>query len=474
MATENNDTPKIKKANNISKHLSQLGIYSRREAEIVVKSGRVKINGELCGVIDRVDYEDEISIDDEIIANRPKTIQVFLFHKPQDCITGTKDPEGRPSIFDVIPSKLGKLIAVGRLDYKTEGLLILTNDGGFARYMELPSSGMKRTYSVCVVGEVDMEEMKSLENGITIDEIRYDRVIVQLNQKKNAETENDQTWLDVTIFEGKNREIRKIMEHFDLIVHKLIRTSYGPFRLDSIPVGCVVEVKLTKDLYDPETMSVSNGDQEDGGFNDFKSRRNNQDRFSRNQDFEPRRRPSKRKWSDSSEDRGSSHESETENEREEGQNGDRPIRQQRDRGDRPFTRNRNERDQGGFGGDRGPRRFSPRPRSENEGGFGGDRGPRRFSPRPRSENEGGFGGNRGPRRFSPRPRSENEGGFGGDRGPRRFGKKFGGGSGDRFKNRPSSYGLERKRPAGDRFDRDQKREKGGQGGNNKKKTPRDE
>jgi 23S rRNA pseudouridine2605 synthase len=236
------------KLDRLAKRIADLGYCSRRDAEELITQSRVKVNSEIvtdCATL--VGDKDFIEIDDKKIRNKIPPLKVYLFHKPVDYITTNKDPQDRPTIFDIIPARLGRLITVGRLDFKTEGLLILTNNGDFASKMELPSSGAKREYRVRVRGNVDIKDLYALKDGITIDGVEYGKVLIEYDK---APSEGTNFWLKVAIFEGKNREIRKIMDHFNLEVSKLIRITYGKYHLGKIPVGCIIEADAQTGLRD--------------------------------------------------------------------------------------------------------------------------------------------------------------------------------------------------------------------------------
>jgi 23S rRNA pseudouridine2605 synthase len=164
---------------------------------------------------------------------------LFLYHKPPGLITTAKDPQGRPTVFEMLPKNLPRLISVGRLDLNTEGLLLLTNDGGLSRALELPSTGLSRIYRVRVHGNVHEDKIKRLEKGVTWKGVRYGSIKVTLEKKQAGAN----VWMIVELKEGKNREIRNVMEAVGLQVNRLIRLSYGPFELGNMPRGAMMEVK---------------------------------------------------------------------------------------------------------------------------------------------------------------------------------------------------------------------------------------
>ena len=177
--------------------------------------------------------------------------RLFIYHKPPGQITTAKDPQGRPTVFDNLPSTLPRLISVGRLDLNTEGLLLLTNDGELSRTLELPATGLLRTYRVRVHGTVNEKRLASLKNGLTWNGVRYGSIDARMEKKQDSAN----TWMTVSLSEGKNREIRYVMEAFGLTVNRLIRLSYGPFTLDNLEREGLLEVRtetmkelLPKDL----------------------------------------------------------------------------------------------------------------------------------------------------------------------------------------------------------------------------------
>ena len=167
----------------------------------------------------------------------PQETRLWRYHKPTGLVTTHKDPQGRPTVFERLPKELGRVISIGRLDLNSEGLLLLTNDGELARRMEMPATGWVRRYRVRVRGTVDEDKLKKLKDGITIAGVNYGSIDAVLDSKTRTNA-----WLSVALSEGKNREIRKVMEHMDLHVNRLIRLSYGPYHLDKLTRGAVQEV----------------------------------------------------------------------------------------------------------------------------------------------------------------------------------------------------------------------------------------
>lgn len=222
----------------IAKAISDAGICSRRAAETLILEGRVKMNGEIiASPALNISENDKVEVDGKIIPNKPK-LQIWLYHKPPGLITTYNDPQGRPTIFENLPKNMPKVISIGRLDIQSEGLLILTNSGDFARLMELPSSKIKRKYIVKTFGTFDIAKIKTSEKGITIDGELFRPESINLLESKNMNS-----MFEVVLTEGKNREIRKIFNHFGLAINKLIRTEYGQYKLGNLKSGNVVEVK---------------------------------------------------------------------------------------------------------------------------------------------------------------------------------------------------------------------------------------
>ena len=222
----------------IAKHIARAGICSRREAETRIQEGRVTVNGEtVTGPALNVTASDSITVDGKPLPAR-QPARLWRYHKPRGLIVSARDDQGRQTIFDTLPDTMPRVLSIGRLDLDSEGLLLLTNDGGLARHLELPSTGWSRKYRVRVQGRVDPEALPRLSDGITIDGIRYGRVAAQLDRQMASNA-----WLTIAIREGKNREVRKIMEHLGHQVSRLIRVSYGPFQLGDLPSGGVEPVK---------------------------------------------------------------------------------------------------------------------------------------------------------------------------------------------------------------------------------------
>ena len=231
--------PREKKSGErIAKVLSRAGLASRRDAEEWIVQGRVTVNGRVINspALD-VTENDVITIDGKPLPPRERT-RLFMFHKPRGLMTTHADPEGRPTVFDNLPEGLPRLISIGRLDFNTEGLLLLTNDGGLARALELPDTGWLRRYRVRAHGEVTQGQLDELKKGVEVDGVKYGPIDATLERDQGANV-----WLVFAIREGKNREVRNVMAHLGLEVNRLIRISYGPFQLGELEEGQVEEIK---------------------------------------------------------------------------------------------------------------------------------------------------------------------------------------------------------------------------------------
>jgi 23S rRNA pseudouridine2605 synthase len=231
--------PREKKSGErIAKVVSRAGLASRRDAEEWIVQGRVTVNGRAINspALD-VTANDVISVDGKPLPPRERT-RLFMFHKPRGLMTTHADPEGRPTVFDNLPEGLPRLISIGRLDFNTEGLLLLTNDGGLARALELPDTGWLRRYRVRAHGEVTQAQLDELKKGVEVDGVKYGPIDATLERDQGANV-----WLVFAIREGKNREVRNVMAHLGLEVNRLIRISYGPFQLAELEEGQVEEVK---------------------------------------------------------------------------------------------------------------------------------------------------------------------------------------------------------------------------------------
>lgn len=224
------------KEERIAKKMADAGLCSRREAERWIAAGRVQINGKVLATpACVVGSEDVVLVDGKILAQKAQT-RVWMYHKPVGLIVSAHDPQGRSTIFEHLPKNMPRVISVGRLDLNSEGLLLLTNDGAWARKMELPANGWDRTYRVRVHGMISGEMLGRLSKGVKVDGVQYAPCQVEVERKQGTNT-----WLKMTLHEGKNREIRKLMKFFGLEVSRLIRISYGPYQLGTLKPGAVQE-----------------------------------------------------------------------------------------------------------------------------------------------------------------------------------------------------------------------------------------
>jgi 23S rRNA pseudouridine2605 synthase len=222
----------------VAKVIARAGLASRRQAEQWVAAGRIAVNGAtLTSPAINVTREDRVTVDGKPLPQRERT-RLFLYHKPRGQVTTHADPQDRPTVFDALPKSLPRLISIGRLDFNTQGLLLLTNDGGLARVLELPDTGWLRRYRVRALGKVTQQQLDGLRGGIEIDGIRYGPVEATLDREQGANV-----WLTFAIREGKNREVRNVLAHLGLQVNRLIRTSFGPFQLGELPEGAIEEIK---------------------------------------------------------------------------------------------------------------------------------------------------------------------------------------------------------------------------------------
>jgi 23S rRNA pseudouridine2605 synthase len=221
----------------IAKVMARVGLCSRREAEGWITAGRVSVNGaKITSPALNIAPSDKVVVDGKPLPGAERT-RLFLYHKPGGLVTTSADPQGRPTIFDALPKDLPRLISVGRLDLATEGLLLLTNDGGLARALELPSTAWLRRYRVRAYGKVTQPQLDALRDGVTVDGIRYGPIDAQLDREQTSNV-----WITFAIREGKNREVRNVLRHLGLQVARLIRVSFGPFQLGDLPEGDVAEV----------------------------------------------------------------------------------------------------------------------------------------------------------------------------------------------------------------------------------------
>lgn len=218
--------------------MARAGLCSRREAERWIEEGRVAVNGKVLktpAVL--VGLKDRVSVDGNLLEAKERT-RLWLYHKPSGLVTTANDPEGRSTVFASLPEELPRVISVGRLDINTEGLLLLTNDGGLSRQLELPSTGWLRRYRVRVHGKVDAERLDALKDGIAVDGVLYGAIEASVDREQGRNT-----WITLSLREGKNREIKNVLGALGLEVTRLIRISYGPFQLGDLDKGSVREIR---------------------------------------------------------------------------------------------------------------------------------------------------------------------------------------------------------------------------------------
>lgn len=222
----------------IAKLLARAGIASRREIERMIAEGRIALNGVTIETpATLLKSLTGITVDGKAV-KPPTAARLFRYHKPTGLLTAERDPKGRPTIYDRLPKGLPRLMPVGRLDLNTEGLLLLTTDGELKRQLELPATGVTRSYRARAYGNVTQAQLENLIMGIEIEGVRYGSINANIERRTGANV-----WIELSLAEGKNREVRRVLEHLGLKVSRLIRTSYGPFRLGDLPVGGVDEIK---------------------------------------------------------------------------------------------------------------------------------------------------------------------------------------------------------------------------------------
>lgn len=234
--------PEERSGDRIAKLLARAGVASRREVERMIADGRVKIGEETVTTpATLLTSLKGVTVDGKPVA-APEAPRLFRFHKPAGLITAERDPRGRPTIYtalrNALPRGTPRLMPVGRLDLNTEGLLLLTNDGELKRAMELPATGVPRTYRARTFGDISQQQLEDLIEGVTIEGVRYGGIDANMERRTGRNQ-----WIELTLAEGKNREVRRVLEHLGLQVSRLIRTAYGPFRLGDLPRGLADEVK---------------------------------------------------------------------------------------------------------------------------------------------------------------------------------------------------------------------------------------
>jgi len=239
--TDNKKADDRREGDRIAKLLARAGVASRREVERMIADGRVAIAGKLVETpATLLTSLRGVTVDGNPVA-KPERTRLFAFHKPSGLLTTEHDPRGRATIYDALRNALPKgaprLMPVGRLDFNTEGLLLLTNDGEFKRALELPATGIERTYRARAFGDVSQAQLEELIHGVTVDGVRFGRIDANLERRTGRNQ-----WIELTLTEGKNREVRKVLDHLGLDVSRLIRTSYGPVSLADLPRGAAAEI----------------------------------------------------------------------------------------------------------------------------------------------------------------------------------------------------------------------------------------
>jgi 23S rRNA pseudouridine2605 synthase len=224
----------------IAKALARAGLCSRRDAERWIEQGRVSVNGKVLAspALD-VSPADRIVVDGNPLP-APEPPRLWRYHKPKGLVTTHADPQGRPTVFDALPEHLPRVVSIGRLDFNSEGLLLLTNDGALARHLELPATGWTRRYRVRAHGTITQAALDRLKEGVEVAGVRYGPVEASLD---TTQSQGTNVWVTIGLREGKNREVRKILESLGLTVNRLIRTSFGPFQLLDLKPGEVEHVK---------------------------------------------------------------------------------------------------------------------------------------------------------------------------------------------------------------------------------------
>jgi 23S rRNA pseudouridine2605 synthase len=230
--------PPPRESQRIAKLLARAGIASRREVERMIGEGRIAIGGKPVETpATLLTSLHGVTVDGKPV-KAPAPARLFRYHKPAGLLTAERDPKGRPTIYDRLPSGLPRLMPVGRLDLNTEGLLLLTTDGELKRQLELPATGVERTYRARAFGDISQERLEELIEGIEIEGMRYGPIDANLERRTGRNQ-----WIELRLREGKNREVRRVLEHLGLKVSRLIRTAYGPFALGDLPAGAVDEIR---------------------------------------------------------------------------------------------------------------------------------------------------------------------------------------------------------------------------------------
>ncbi|AIB18863.1 pseudouridine synthase [Brucella suis] len=299
----------------IAKRLARAGIASRREAETMIAAGRIAVNGKVLeSPAVNVKRTDIITVDGKPLRQTERT-RLWLYHKPAGLVTTNRDPEGRPTVFEALPPEMPRVLSVGHLDINTEGLLLLTNDGGLSRVLELPSTGWLRRYRVRAHGKVTQQQLDELKNGIAVDGVFYGSVEAELERVQGANV-----WISIGLREGKNREVKNILGALGLTVGRLIRVSFGPFQLGDLEEGAVREIKgrTLRDQLGDKLIEESGADFDAPVLNEFSNAavqgrtRREMEEGELPQEGERRRAPREREWISSTGERRRGREEKTE------------------------------------------------------------------------------------------------------------------------------------------------------------------
>lgn len=244
----------------VAKALARAGVASRREVERLIEAGRVAINGKvLTTPAVKVQAGDFLTVDGQLVAEREPT-RMFRYHKPTGLMTTHNDPKGRPTVFQSLPKELPRLISIGRLDLNSEGLLLLTNDGEVSRALETPSNAWVRRYRARAFGDTTQAKLDTLKDGITVEGVKYGAIEAKIDKAHDKAGGGKNIWITVSLSEGKNREVRRVLEALGLKVNRLIRLSYGPFALGALEAGQIEEIgprvirELMEGIVSPENM----------------------------------------------------------------------------------------------------------------------------------------------------------------------------------------------------------------------------